>query len=376
MKSPLVTITLLFVSTIVFAQAENCEVTLTRATEEFQNGHFYSIPGILSECLDKFTPEQQQRANILLTQTYLLLDDPLGAKASYLRVLRANPEFVADENLHPTDVVYLSKKFTTAPIFAWFVKAGANVSPVRIIYDLDVFDDKATEQYKLKTGYQVAIGSDLYIDEKFGLRLEFDYIFSSYQHSTYNFFQNDSKQFFDNQTWLSVPLTLMYHGHLGKRFKPYGYAGFSGSYLVRDIAHGTIEKVRVAEGEKDDQTSPDWNFLYKRNQLNYNIIAGGGIKMKFGLQYLFLDARYSLGLKNVVNPKNLYVDNNLPLTDDKFIASYTPTASFAHVDDYFRLDNLSVSIGYLHPIYKPREIKTHRRSIFRKRKKPVNEAGQ
>jgi hypothetical protein len=373
MKFLLALITILAVSINLFAQEQNCELTLTRATDEFQSGHFYAIPAILSPCMDKFTPEQQQRANILLTEAYLLLDDPLGAKASYLRVLKANPEFVADENVHPTDVVYLSKSFTTSPVFAWFVKAGANLSPIRVIQDLDVFDNNAIEDYKLKLGYQAAIGSDFYIDDKFGIRLEVDYIYATYQHSTRNFFQQDSKQFFDNQTWLSIPLMGLYEGTLGKKFKPYAYAGFSTAFLLRDVAHGTIEKVRTVEDEKDDQTSPDWNFLYKRNKMNYNILAGGGIKMKFGLQYFFVDARYTLGLKNVVNAKNLYVDNDLELTSDQSIASYSPTASFAHVDDYFRLDNLSLSFGYLHPLYKPREIRKHRFSILPKKNKQSDE---
>src|SRR5687767_6035217 len=120
---------ILLLSLSAFAQDESCELTLAHASEEFQGGHFYSIPSILSPCLDKFTPEQQQRAFVLLTQTYLLLDDPYSAKHSYLRILRANPEFVADEDLHPSDFVYFSKKFISTPVFAWFVKAGANVSP-------------------------------------------------------------------------------------------------------------------------------------------------------------------------------------------------------------------------------------------------------
>src|SRR5687768_13417769 len=106
------------------AQTDDCELTMTRAVDEFNAGHFYVIPSVLSPCLDKFSAEQRQRAYLLLTQTYLLLDDPIGAKQSYLGVLKANPEFVADTALHPIDVIYLSKKFTATSVFSWFAKAG------------------------------------------------------------------------------------------------------------------------------------------------------------------------------------------------------------------------------------------------------------
>jgi hypothetical protein len=339
-----------------FAQDENCELTLARATEEFQNGHFSSIPSILSPCIDNFTTEQQQRASILLTQTYLLLDDPVGAKQSYLRVLKSNPEFVADENIHPSDLVYLSKEFTSAPKFSWFVKAGSNVSPVRVIYDMNAFDKSAIEKYHLKFGYQAALGGEYYLDDKKGIRFEVDYVVAAFQHSTRNFFQDDTQSFSESQSWIKFPLTFTYSKPSGK-YRPYGYAGFSAGFLFRDIAHGNIVRVRTAEDTRDGQQSPDWDFLYKRNKFNYAYVLGGGLKMKAGLRFLFIDVRYCLGIRNVVNTKNIYYNNSLTPGSDEFIASGSPSISYAQVDDYFRLDNLSFSFGYLHPLYRPRELK-------------------
>jgi hypothetical protein len=351
---------LVVMHTTVLAQDESCEVTLANAIDEFQNGHFYAIPSILDACMDKFTAEQQQRANVLLAETYLLLDDPLGAKNAYLRVLKANPEFVADENIQPSDFVYLSKRFTSAPVFSWFFKAGANVSPIRVIYDVDAFDKNAREKYRLKFGYQVAAGGDLYIMERIGLRAELNYLLATYQHSTRNFFQDDTKEFHENQNWINLPAMFTYTQKTGK-YRPYGYAGFSFGYLIRDVARGNIVKVKTSEDTKDGQQSPDWNFAYKRNRINQSVLVGGGLKMKFGLQYLFVDMRYGFSLHNAVNPNNLYANNKLAQTSDGFITSGSPSFSYAHVDDFFRLDNLSLSVGYLHPLYKPREMRRYRK---------------
>jgi hypothetical protein len=354
-----------------YSQDENCELTLVRASDEFASGHFYLIPSILGPCLNNFTQEQQLRAQILLTQTYLLLDDPIGAKQSYLKILRVNPEFVADENIHPSDFVYLSKKFITSPVMAWFGKIGVNTAPIRVIHDQDAFDANATEKYHLKPGYQASLGGDVYINDRVGIRTEFKYTFLSFGHTTANFFQDDRKEFFENQSWASVPVSVMYSKPLGK-YRPYAYGGLSVNYLFRDLAGTSIEKVRTAEDERDDQQSPDWDFLYKRNQWNYSLFVGGGMKIKMGLRYFFLDARYSMGLKNVVYSSNLYVDNDMEMTSDAFVATNSPTFSFAHVDDYFRIDNMSFSIGYLWPIYKPREIKPKKKTFSFLKKKVKN----
>jgi hypothetical protein len=353
------------ISTSVFAQDEDCELTLTRATDEFNAGHFYAIPSILNNCLSKFTREQRQRANLLLTQTYLLLDDPIGAKRSYLEVLKANPEFLADENIHPIDVVYLSKKFTSSPIFSWFVKAGSNVSPVRVIHDLQAFtSENVKESYSLKAGYQVSAGGDYNVNEQIALRAELNYLSTAYNHKTRNYFESDTKDLKDRQSWIGLPITVNYSDTKG-RYRPYGYVGYSVHYLLNDVANITIVKIDDTEN-KDDNESPDIKLRYKRNNFNQSIIVGGGVKYKFGLDFLFIDMRYSIGLKNIVKVQNLFANYDESQTSNQFTESMDPLTSFAHVEDYFRLDNLSVSIGFLRPLYKPRELKKARtRSILR-----------
>jgi hypothetical protein len=357
-----------------FAQ-DDCELTLTQATEEFQAGHFYSIPTLLNKCIDRFTLEQRQRAYMLLTQTYLLLDDQMGAKRSYMEVLRANPEFIADPNIHSIDVVYLSKKFTASPVFSFFGHAGLNISPIRVIHDNDVFGERyARETYQLTPGYQASIGADLYLLENIGLRGELQYMFATYQHNSGKFFEEDTKLFTERQSWASFPVTVLYHDNIGK-YRPYGYAGYQVGYLFRDVASITVENIRGTEIGKDEKESPDFNFLWKRNRWNQSIVFGGGVKMKMGLQFLFVDVRYTLGLKNLVNPDNLYTESGLLTDGEDFVSSGQSTFAYTHADDLFRLDNLSLSFGFLQPLYKPRELKRARtRSVMKNIKK--NEGGK
>src|ERR1044071_1212444 len=74
----------------------DCLTKLSTAESEFASGRFYGIPAMLDECLkgNKFSNEEKVRVYMLLTQVYLLTDNPLEADNSYLRLLTANPEFV------------------------------------------------------------------------------------------------------------------------------------------------------------------------------------------------------------------------------------------------------------------------------------------
>lgn len=350
------------------AQNDECQLILELAVTEFNAGHFYIIPSILSPCLENFSAEQKQRAYLLLTQTCLLLDDPVGAKQNYLGVLKANPEFVTDTALHAIDVIYLSKKFTATSVFSWLAGAGTNVSFIRTIYDRSTIGEQsAKEQYKIRFGYQAAIGGDLSITEKINLRAELLYAMATYQHESLNYFNRDSKTFIDRQSLVTFPVTAIYSDTRGK-FRPYGYVGFGIHYLVADNAVVTIVNDRpsgmssdVSKREKTPEESPSINLLFMRNRFNQSIIAGGGLKVKIGLDYLFIDFRYAAGLKNVVSEKNAYADySKADLTSAEFVHSMETSTRYMHVDDYFRLDNLALSAGFLRPLYKPRELKKAR----------------
>jgi len=93
---------------------------------------------LLKPCLDNgFSREQKVRAYLLLTQSYLILDDPISAENSYLQLLKADPEYVANPARDPVDVYYLSKRFTTTPLFTPNFQMGINTSLPRTIYSLN-----------------------------------------------------------------------------------------------------------------------------------------------------------------------------------------------------------------------------------------------
>src|SRR5574339_343299 len=62
-------------------QEANCQAKLSDAENNFVAGKFYGIPSLLQSCLDDggFSREEQVRVYMLLSQVYLLTDDPSNA---------------------------------------------------------------------------------------------------------------------------------------------------------------------------------------------------------------------------------------------------------------------------------------------------------
>jgi hypothetical protein len=358
----LIVLALILISTrFAYTQNDDCEITLTKANDEFNNGHFFSVAGILDPCLKSFTTEQKQRAYLLLAQTYLLLDDAANARSSYLALLKANPEFLTDTALHPIDVIYLGKKFTSTPILSWFGKAGANGTMPRVIYDINPFGETAvSKKYKIVPGYQLAIGGDYNFSDKINARLELQFDHNGFESKTSNFWRADIRTVTVKQNWLSLPLTFAYADSKGK-YRPYGYVGYSFHYLIREKSTINFENIRPGktETEADNTTlrSTPLESTFGKNRLNQSVILGGGLKWKMGLDFVFIDLRYQLGLRNITSLDKLYNDNSQSPGSDKDIGSQEISTRWSSTPDIMRLDKVSVSVGFLRPLYKPRELK-------------------
>lgn len=333
----------------------DCEQTLSMATEEFNAGRFYGIPAMLKPCIDSgFGREQRQRAYLLLAQTYLILDDPISAENSYLEILKANPEFETDTALHPIDLVYLSKKFTADPIFSIFGKLGGNTSPVRVIHTVNPWGSPVSNNYKLRLGIQFGAGLDWNITRELALTGELNVLTASYNKIQTRANQ-DELRYIGNQLWLITPLSIRYSDTKG-RVRPYGYVGLSMQWLLSERGRVTSIKTDIINDgipQSNTRESPGLTLTGYRNKLNQSFFIGGGARYKIGLDYVFADLRYGFGLSNIVIPPSTY-------------GSQTPMDEFGHVDDYFRIDNLAFSVGYVHPLYKPRKLKKARtRSVLK-----------
>ncbi len=350
------------------AQELTCEQVLSQALEEFNAGRFYGVPALLADCIHSgFTREQRQRAFLLLTQTYLLLDDPLGAEYSYLEVLKANPEYVPDPQTEPIDLVYLSKKFTASPIFSVFGRTGVNFSPVRVVHTIPASSGTIPEKTScaLRSGFQLAFGFDWHFAEQLALSGELLSLSThTYKRTRQNMFGGlDYQTLTDRLTMINASFALKYAfnrlmGAEVRRFVPQAYAGVAASCLVADNASfQSFNNDPSVAGINTIIAGPvSFNMLPYRNRLNYQLIGGVAVRYKWGLDYLFVDLRYAAGMVNLVKPASTF--------------SGLPAQQYGHVDDYFRLDHIALSVGFVKPFYHPRKLKRARtRSLMKQIRK-------
>lgn len=352
------------------------EVTLTLATEEFNAGHFYGLPAILQPCLEKkaFTNEQLVRAYQLLTQTYLILEDPAAAEESYLNLLKANPEYVSNPDRDPIDVVYLSKKFTATPIFSWFVNVGGNVTVPRVIRT-NVSHEGSEQHYYLRPRWNLGGGICWNYNDRITAELGLNLVNSSFRYYEDKIYAYDNLTVKETQLAIQTPLSIKYT-FVKQGLSPYGYAGISTSLLLAAnqnlllLNRTPILTGNEINGFEESREEADQKITFKRDLVNRSFHVGAGFRWKYKLDYLFVDVKYSFGMNNVVNEKTFVRDSSVPSSD-------SPAFTVGYVDDYFRLDQAFISVGYIKPLYKPRKLKRARtRSVLRDVKDESNEATQ
>jgi len=338
-----------------WSQKAACVESLSLAQDEFNAGHFFGLSSILQGCLESngFTNEQKVQAYRLLAQAYLLTDDPMAAEDSYLRLLNADPEYVADEIKDPVDIYYLSKKFTATPRFTpTIIRAGANLSIARIIHHENTNSLVDTKYRQIvKTGFQIGTAMDYNIDDHIAISGELNFALRSFKATERGIFTRDEKSMTERQYWFDVPLYVKYAKHTGQ-IRPFGYAGYAFNFLLTSQAQ--LETINNEGSSQNPTQGANENLLYKRNRFNGSIILGGGIRYKVGKNFIVIDVRYMAGLSNLTNIKNNFYESGSSYTMTNTIGRYQ------FIGDYFRLDNLSLSVGYVKPLYDPRKIKKAR----------------
>jgi len=342
---------LLIASINSLSQTTECEQVLNQANAEYEAGRFSTLPALLKPCLDNgFSNEQKVRAYLLLTQIYLTLDDPIAAENSYLQLLKANPEFVANPARDPIDVYYLSKKFTTTPKFTPNFFVGGNTSFQRVIHTVNTSPDMTLVATKkpMKAGYQVGGNFDWNVTDRWSVALGLDYSFKSIStiYTDANA-QTRRGEDIEKQNWIDIPLYIKYADDSG-RFRPFGYLGIAANFLL-DAKLSTSEVFYNPSDPAAQEVSQgaDQPINYNRKFFNGSLVVGAGFKYKIGKNFLFVDARYMAGINNIA--KNIYLNSSGQINPLVTSSQYT--------SNLYRIDNLSLSVGFIKPLYDPRKRK-------------------
>jgi len=360
----------------------NCDGKLDQAAQEFDVGHFYAIPSILGKCLadNEYSDAQKVRAYLILCQVYMILDDPISAGDSYLRLLKADPEFVPTPEEHPIDIVYLSKQYTATPIFTPHIRLGLNGSLYRQIYSLSTEPYASTSENPLRVGFQLGTGLDWNYNDNLSLCAEVNLANRGFSRNIIYTGNNDKTSIQSNQWWLDFPIYIKYSFGVNEQIRPFVYAGMAANLLLSASGQFTYTDNKP-NGAQIVSEGPPETVTNQQNSLSHSWLVGAGIRYKIGRNFLFADVRYMAGMTNLADVNNIYYQDPgsidpAQLGNPGYHLAENITR-YHYVSDYFKLDNVSISFGYVKPLYKPRKVKKARTgSVARKVREKTKEEGK
>lgn len=361
MKKILIIVSLI-AGTICTAQAQSaCSQKLSEAEDLYEAGRLYEVTKVLKgECLEAskggFTKEEKTKAYRLLALVYLFMDNEPDAEEAVINLLSVDKEHPLDEN-DPAELQLMMEKYRSKPIFRAGLYLGGNVSSAREITEFgsfntnnNGFDDggQINQDYSRAEGFGLHIGMTIEYEviENLEIVLRTEYSQQAYRTMYNNISNLDSASFNafnvdidEEQSWLKIPLALKYVYPIGETgLAPYLLGGASYDYLL---------ETKIT-GEREGTTSisiTDLNIydLNMRNKSNFSYFGGLGLRIESKrTDFFFIEAKYNVGVRNIVNGDNRYASDKLSF-------------DLAHTDADKSINNLAFTLGYLHSFYNPKK---------------------
>lgn len=323
-----------------------CSKNLEEAHSRFDEGKFYNVESLISDCLKSgFNRRERIDALELLALTKLYLDEMDQADSVYLDLLRQDPERKVNEQVDPPDLIFLHNHFKTKPVFYWSVIGGINFTSPTIIYNYSVFDQTRTnEQSKARLGFEGGLSiefnvyKDLYVGgailfrRKNFLYTDETKLFSAEPKGGYNISHIEANNY------ISLPIILKYVAGQQK-IKPYFYGGINLDLLMY-ASLGDLVKMSPVGEDIIEITSQDITSF--RNPVNLSAVVGIGCMIKSnGLSLIALDLKIEPGLTNITKESRRYTNQGNMIET-------------GYINDAMRLNSISFSLRFVRPFYNPK----------------------
>lgn len=322
---------------------KSCLNTLREAKELYEQGLIDEIPDLLNECMiSGFTRTQRIEAYKLIILAYLFDDDQFAAEKMMDEFLKKFPEYEIMPN-DPVEFVYLLESYKTSSVYSLNLIFGPTFSNRRIVEPYSTMNTGQTRELdKIGTGFQIGFGVSRNLWKDIDGNIGFIYSINNYssQQKTSTLLSSEELSFADlsaneRLTVISIPLTFTYRfgqGNLNYFGRLGGSVGFVNSAKLT-LSRSQPEIETISETFED--------ISDKRNNLYFAGIIGAGIEYKIPRGFLVLDIRYQVGFENMTEGE--------PFSTARFPGRYL------YLDDEFKLDYVSISIGYHLSIYQSKK---------------------
>jgi Outer membrane protein beta-barrel domain len=376
------------------AQAQpslDCENNLDEAKRIYKEGRLSEVGDqIEANCLKvhAFSREKMVEGYRLLTETKLFSNELEEADENFAMLLRYNPLYEVDSTdaTASYDLIHLSRTYRRNPLVSLYASGGLGYSKIMTLqqYGADNTVTTVSDVDQVTLGWNASLGLEIPVYKNFDVVIEGNFATRAYlrRDSLYLVgseqnakaeptnqngvakFPLGSLQFREVQRWLDVPVMVRYNYEWRKKILPYAYVGAAPNFLLRaslvgitrrntteDRGGGEVmgsEKERVIitknimqyeDGAEDPYLS---TYQSLRRTINVSVVAGVGCKFRIERNFLFFDIRYTGMVYNAVNTANRYTQKEL-------------LYRYAHVDNDFRMDNLTLNVGFIKSFYKPRK---------------------
>jgi outer membrane protein with beta-barrel domain len=334
-------------------QANACVQNIETAQQRYDEGRIQDIQALLTGCLEagNYTKAEESQALRLLTLSYIFLDDEDKSEATILRLLMANHEFEVNPAIDPTEFINLYDRYRTKPLFNLGVRYIVNFAqPVvtGLNSTLNLRNNRPT--------YSTVFGN-------FGLGLNFEYefahnlvIYPEIQYKSMTVASTFSQtgtlgtpdyitiDLFENQSWLSLPVSVKYLFNFKSLpfIKAYVNLGGSVDFLLNTNIPSDKGKLQTLNDPVVGFTIKDSN---DHNRLNFGILAGAGITYKMGEGFIAIEGRYLYSFTKLVKPEAVLN----PGSPEKF--------NTGSQEDIYSLNHIAISLGYTWHIYFPKKRK-------------------
>lgn len=344
---------LFYLPLTMFAQQE-CAFILEEAQDMFDAGLIESIPDKLSQCLEKgFTKEEKLQAYKLIILSFIYDDNIAEADATMLRFLNDFPDYIPVAT-DPREFTALMESYDTDPVLMIGGSLGANFS-----FPLVMGSPVGTYNYRVVQGRYVPGGAGFHgafrvernISHRLDLQAELAYVLSRYDfYLDYEpeivTFTGEITDFsiidyYETVNMLKVPVTVRYR-FSERTIQPYGIIGASPSILLTATGEGHRAYNNTGDIRYDPVVVAGENILSMRRMVNIWGHLGAGLTLALGPGDFFLEAIYSVNVLNQERPGSSRFNDKLVFE------------SF-YVSDNLLINTLSISAGYMFPIYHPKK---------------------
>ncbi len=316
-----------FVSLVIYGQTDpdpdetidtqTCTVNLEEAQLLYDEGRIQEIEGKVLPCLDAgaYSKSESEQALRLMILANIFMEEGGRADTLMLRLLSYSHEFTPDPILDPTEFINLYNTYNTDPIFKIGFKIGQNWSLNDVSQFHTIGQPGTKYEYSLINGIHASLLFEWEFKDRFILYPEISYSQRRYSKEAefYGIISDDLYSTHEIQelfTWVELPVTVQYELSDNPKLKPYIFAGGSVSYLLSSEYPGDVNsRTRIGNSEVKLSTA---SSLEDRNQINFNAILGGGIKIKAGEGYVTAELRAGYMITDLTKDSNGLIPTENP----------------------------------------------------------------